>query len=53
MVTKAIGNELDKTNMFMSSNCYQSPDDIPDDLDEGTSYQEPDEDIYIPKGRKK
>ena len=40
--------------MFLTDNCYQSPDDIPDDLDEGTSYQEPDEDdYYIPKKKNK
>ena len=54
MVTKAIGNELEKTSMFLSDNCYQSPDDIPDDLDEGTSYQEPEEeDFYIPQKKNK
>ena len=54
MVTKAIGSELEKTSMFLSDNCYQSPDDIPDDLDEGTGYQEPDEeDYYIPKKKNK
>lgn len=37
----------------MSDNCYQSPDDIPDDLDEGTSYQEAEEDYYVPKKKNK
>ena len=39
--------------MFTETGFYQSQDDIPDDLDEGTSYQEPEEEIYIPKKKTK
>jgi len=53
IVTKAIGNELDKTNMFTATGFYQTQDDVPDDLDEGTSYQEPEEELYIPKKKTK
>jgi len=53
IVTKAIGNELDKTSLFISNNTYESPDDIPDDFWEGTSAPEPEEDIYIPKKKTK
>ena len=39
--------------MFTATGFYQTQDDVPDDLDEGTSYQEPEEDLYIPKKKTK